>query len=125
LQIKVEPDLFYRACDEMGLAVIQDMPSMTADGRQPNPEQQKEFARQLEIMVNEHKNYPSIVTWVIYNEGWAQLRNGPPWPEEPLTARVRELDPTRLIDSVSGWNDHGFGDFSVRIFRLLYDRKRF
>ena len=26
--IKVEPDLYYRACDEMGLLVMQDMPSM-------------------------------------------------------------------------------------------------
>ncbi len=96
----------------MGLAVIQDMPSMSADGRQPSPDEQAEFGRQLEVMINEHKNYPSIVTWVIYNEGWAQLRN-PPWPEGPLTDKVRELDPTRLIDSTSGWNDHGFGDFSV------------
>ncbi|KAJ3497147.1 hypothetical protein NLG97_g2121 [Lecanicillium saksenae] len=109
--IKVEPDLFYRACDEMGLAVIQDMPSMSADGRMPNADEQSEFGRQLEILINEHKNYPSILIWVIYNEGWAQL-NTPPYPEGALTDRVRKLDPTRLIDSVTGWHDHGFGDFS-------------
>ncbi|TLS21507.1 uncharacterized protein PpBr36_10236 [Pyricularia pennisetigena] len=110
--IKIEPDLFYRACDELGLMVIQDMPSMSADGRQPNDAQQDEFGRQLELMIEEHKSYPSIVTWVIYNEGWAQRRDGPPWPEDRLSQRVRALDPTRLIDAVSGWNDHGFGDFS-------------
>ncbi|KAK5998715.1 Putative beta-glucuronidase-like protein [Cladobotryum mycophilum] len=110
--IKVEPDLFYQACDQMGLLVIQDMPSMTNDGsRPPNPEQQAEFQRQLEILINEHKSYTSIVTWVIYNEGWAQLRN-PPYPEGPLTDIVRKIDPSRLIDSVTGWFDHGFGDFS-------------
>jgi len=35
--IKIEPDLWYRACDEMGLLVIQDMPSLQADGRMPTP----------------------------------------------------------------------------------------
>ncbi|KOS18056.1 Beta-galactosidase [Escovopsis weberi] len=110
--IKVEPDLFYYACDKLGLLVFQDMPSMTNDGnRPPNPGQQAEFQRQLEILINEHKSYPSIVTWVIYNEGWAQLR-GPPYPEEGLTDLVRKIDPTRLIDSVTGWFDRGFGDFS-------------
>ncbi|KAJ4152871.1 hypothetical protein LMH87_009391 [Akanthomyces muscarius] len=109
--IKVEPDLFYRACDEMGLAVIQDMPSMSADGRVPNTDEQAEFRRQLGVLIEEHRNYPSIVTWVIYNEGWAQI-NTPPYPEAELTDMVRKLDPTRLIDSVTGWHDHGFGDFS-------------
>ncbi|GFP53028.1 putative beta-glucuronidase [Trichoderma asperellum] len=110
--IKVEPDLFYRACDEMGLMVIQDMPSLVADGsRPPNPDQQAEFQRQLEILVHEHKNYPSIVTWIIYNEGWGQLP-GPPYPEQSLVEAVRSIDPTRLIDATTGWNDHGFGDYS-------------
>lgn len=49
---------------------------------------------------------------VIYNEGWGQLRSTPP-PEEGLTEVVRNIDPTRLINSVSGWNDHGFGDYHV------------
>lgn len=51
---------------------------------------------------------------MIYNESWGQLR-GPPYPEGKLTEVVRNIDPSRLIDSVTGWNDHGFGDFSVDI----------
>lgn len=33
-------------------------------GLVPNADQQAEFERQIGILVNEHKNYPSIVTWV-------------------------------------------------------------
>ncbi|KAI0407549.1 family 2 glycosyl hydrolase [Xylaria palmicola] len=108
--IKVENDLFYRACDELGVLLIQDMPSMIADsGRPPNAEQQKEWERQLDILIQQHRNYPSIYTWIIYNEGWGQLRNYN--PEAHLTERIRQLDPTRLVDSTSGWNDHGYGDW--------------
>ncbi|KAI7763843.1 hypothetical protein LZL87_006225 [Fusarium oxysporum] len=107
--IKYEPHLFYQACDELGLLVIQDMPSLPADGnRKPNDAEQAEFERQLEILVKQHKSYTSIVTWVIYNEGWGQ-RDGS--PEKSLTELVRKLDKSRLINSISGWNDHGFGDF--------------
>ncbi|KAF4952255.1 hypothetical protein FGADI_6875 [Fusarium gaditjirri] len=107
--IKYEPHLFYKACDELGLLVIQDMPSLPADGnRKPNDAEQAEFERQLEILVKQHRSYTSIVTWVIYNEGWGQ-RNGS--PEKSLTELVRKLDKSRLINSISGWNDHGFGDF--------------
>jgi beta-galactosidase/beta-glucuronidase len=110
--IKVEPDLFYQACDQLGLLVFQDMPSTTADGnRLPNENERKEFRRQFEIMINEHKSYPSIVTWIIFNESWGQKRSAP-WAEEELTQVARDLDPSRLINSVSGWDDHGFGDFS-------------
>lgn len=75
--IKVEPALFYQACDEMGLLVIQDMPSLTPDVRNPedkgncpgsvpvrDPSVQEEFNRQLALMIQQLKNYPSIFTWV-------------------------------------------------------------
>jgi beta-galactosidase/beta-glucuronidase len=75
MQIKIETDLFYQACDELGLLVIQDMPSLRplqsrrdANGNSvtilPNDQQQVEFARQLDVMVNQFKSFPSIVTWV-------------------------------------------------------------
>ncbi|KXG47047.1 Glycoside hydrolase, family 2, immunoglobulin-like beta-sandwich [Penicillium griseofulvum] len=118
--IKVETDLFYRACDELGLLVIQDMPSLRpsqsrrgADGNfhtiLPDEKQQAEFARQLDLLVNQLKSFPSVATWVVYNEAWGQISNN---PEFELTERVRQLDPTRLVDSTSGWDDHGAGDFS-------------
>lgn len=93
------------------------MPSMFPETsrRPPTQEQQAEWERQVEILINEHKNYPSIAAWVIYNEGWGQKME-PPWPEEKIVEKVKRLDPTRLVDATSGWNDHGFGDFSVRAF---------
>lgn len=115
-QIKIEPDLFYYACDRLGLLVYQDMPSMkaTVNVRDdiPTAEDQAEFERQLELMISEHKSHPSIVAWVLYNEGWGQIKLAYQ-PEIELVDRVRKLDPTRLIDATSGWYDHGAGDFSV------------
>ncbi|KAL1840825.1 hypothetical protein VTJ49DRAFT_7724 [Mycothermus thermophilus] len=108
--IKVEPEVFYEACDRMGLLVIQDMPSMRVfDNRRPTDDEQAEFGRQLEVMVRQLRNHPSIAVWVIYNEGWGQITDY--HPEFELTERVKRLDPTRLVDAVTGWHDHGAGDF--------------
>lgn len=46
---------------------------------------------------------------MIYNEGWGQITSY--HPEFALTEVIRTLDPTRLVDAVSGWHDHGAGDF--------------
>lgn len=74
--IKVENALFYQACDEMGLMVIQDMPSLrplqtrilancTVQDILPDDAQQAEFQRQLELLVIQQRSFPSITTWVI------------------------------------------------------------
>lgn len=60
-------------------------------------------------MVEQHRSFPSIYTWVIYNEGWGQLESA---PETYLAPRLLSLDPTRLVNAVSGWTDHGAGDYS-------------
>jgi beta-galactosidase/beta-glucuronidase len=119
--IKVEPALYYKACDEIGLLVIQDMPSLRPDLPNPNdacgtirlsgPSAQAEFNRQLALLVTQLRSYPSIFAWTIYNEEWGQPTSGPPWVEFNLTDMVRSLDPTRLVNAVSGWTDHTAGDF--------------
>lgn len=123
--------------------VIQDMPALRPlqsrtlpnCNRQtilPDSAQQDEFTRQLGLLVDLHKSFPSIATWVciiqiespfkrltscqvIYNEGWGQITSY--YPEFALTDMVKSLDPTRLVDSTTGWYDHGAGDFSVSIPR--------
>lgn len=105
--IKVESDEYYAYTDRQGIMVWQDMPSMPHD-RVPNDDQTNEYNRQSLEIVRTHAFFPSIVTWVIYNEGWGQ-QDGP--IEQGITDQVHETDPTRIIDSVSGWNDHGFGDY--------------
>ncbi|KAK0275242.1 hypothetical protein LTR35_011290 [Friedmanniomyces endolithicus] len=121
--IKVESALYYQACDEMGLLIFQDMPALrplqqhtlancTIVTILPDAAQQAEFTRQLELLVVQQRNFPSIVTYIVYNEGWGQITTY--YPEFGLTDIVKQLDPTRLVDSTSGWYDHGAGDFSVR-----------
>jgi len=109
--IKVENALWYQSCDEMGLLVIQDMPALDQKGALPNATQQAEFESQLKMLIKQLRNYPSIGTWIIYNEGWGQIVDGY-HPEFALTDLVRSMDPTRLIDSTTGWYDHGAGDYS-------------
>ena len=64
----------------MGILIIQDMPSLRPSQTQtldnctevtilPDATQQAEFQRQLELLVTQKRNYPSIVAWVVYNEG--------------------------------------------------------
>ena len=58
-------------------------------------------------------NSPSIVMWVIFNEGWGQFDS------DALAAAVEEIDPTRLIDRASGWHDQGGGP--LRSVHLYFD----
>jgi len=98
--VKVEPKRWYYWCDKLGVLVWQDM----ASGDNATEEAKEQFQRELREMVQEYDNHPSIVTWVIFNEAWGQHDTG------RLTKLVKDWDPTRLIDSASGWDDRGTGD---------------
>jgi Glycosyl hydrolases family 2, sugar binding domain/Glycosyl hydrolases family 2/Glycosyl hydrolases family 2, TIM barrel domain len=98
--VKVEPDRWYYWCDKLGLLVWQDMPSgnnATVDGR-------RDFENELFRMVDGLRNHPSIVTWVLFNEGWGQ------YDTEALARWLKELDPSRLVDDASGWTDMQAGN---------------
>ena len=113
--IKIEPERYYYLCDKLGILVWQDMPSGFMEGQNEAPGDQAEplrrskskeqFELELRRMMNQLHNHPSIVTWVVHNEGWGQYDN------ERLSAWVKGLDPSRVVNAVSGWNDRGAGDF--------------
>ncbi len=98
--VKIEPARWYYWCDKLGLLVWQDMASGSNDGR----EGREQFELELGRMVEAFGSHPSIVMWVIFNEGWGQ------YDTPRLTMWVKELDPTRLVNSASGWADKGVSD---------------
>jgi hypothetical protein len=103
LHMKVEPARWYYWADKLGLLVWQDMPAMR-DGYAPPPADQAQFEIELKEMITERINSPAIVMWMLFNEGWGQY-----YPLQ-LTNLIKSWDPSRLVDSVSGWRDEGVGD---------------
>ena len=107
--VKVEPERWYYWCDKLGLLVWQDMPGGdNGVGRQKDvstkPQAVKDFDAELKAMIDTHYNHPSIVMWVVFNEGWGQH-------ETVRTVEwTKKYDPSRLINPASGWNDFAAGD---------------
>ncbi|MEZ5019547.1 MAG: glycoside hydrolase family 2 TIM barrel-domain containing protein [Bacteroidales bacterium] len=107
--VKVENRRFYYHTDRMGMLVWQDMPSGDEYIWGDRPDISKTdvdsaiFINELTAMILTKFNHPSIVMWVIYNEGWGQYKT----PE--VTDYVMALDTTRLVNSASGWTDRGTG----------------
>lgn len=98
--VKVEPERWYHWCDRLGLLVWQDMPNAgnyTTAGRE-------QFEVELARLIEAREHHPSIIGWVLFNEGWGQ------YDTERLTAEVRHLDPSRLVTGASGWVDADVGD---------------
>ncbi len=114
--IKIEPQLFYYACDRLGIAVFQDMvnngkysflldtalPTVLAKHlpdkwRHRDKETRQNFLTYMESTVSLLRQHPSIVYWTIFNEGWGQFDS------EAAYHRLKALDNTRFIDTASGW----------------------
>jgi len=100
--VKVEPARWYYHADRLGLLVWQDMPS----GANRTPAARAEFGEELQHVVDALKNHPAIVMWVPFNEGWGQHETG------RYTTWLQAYDPSRLVNSASGWTDRGTGDVS-------------
>ncbi|MBS0198069.1 MAG: beta-galactosidase [Planctomycetes bacterium] len=112
--VKVEPDRFYYWCDRLGIMVWQDMPSPFFKGKDENSklpplsdEWKSNFEHELKALIDTHRDHPSIVMWVPFNEGWGQ--NDLEWAKGVVN-QVKHWDPSRLVNCTSGWTDTGNGD---------------
>jgi beta-galactosidase/beta-glucuronidase len=144
--IKIEPRRWYCLCDRLGMLVFQDFVS----GGSPYhnffivtrpivkyelsdtshrflgrflAKSRLQFEKDLTGTYERLKNVPSLCAWTLFNEGWGQFDS------LRLTERLRSLDPSRPIDSASGWFDKKTGDFkSHHVYfvapRLKNDHKR-
>nr|WP_295864693.1 sugar-binding domain-containing protein [uncultured Chitinophaga sp.] len=92
--VKVEPSRWYYHCDKEGILVWQDMVTCannTADAR-------KNFEKENIATVEHCFNHPSIVCWVLFNEGWAR------YDQQRLTEAMKQMDPSRIINGHTGEN---------------------
>ena len=95
--VKVEPDRWYYHCDTLGVLVWQDM----VNPARFNPEalskaSRAQFESEVRDTVTQLYNHPSIVQWVLFNEGWGA------YDQARLSRQIKDLDPFRLLDAHSG-----------------------
>ncbi|MGW5472807.1 LamG-like jellyroll fold domain-containing protein [Streptomyces chartreusis] len=107
--IKVEPARWFYHADKLGLLVWQDFVS----GNITNETGQRAFVDQGREMMREHHNAPSVIGWIVFNEGWGE------WDRTEtgkIAESVKEADPSRVVNAHSGVNccnskgDSGKGD---------------
>ena len=114
--IKLEPAIFYYYCDKYGIAVFQDMINnsdysfirdtaiptvLTKKHKDKNlhrdPLSREAFLHLMHGVANTLYNYPSVLYYTVFNEGWGQFCADDVYDE------LCEIDHTRIIDATSGW----------------------
>lgn len=115
--IKIEPARYYYDADHLGMLIWQDMPSgggedqfVTGTSKSQavlSSDAMAENQNELAAMIGDLRAFPSIVMWVVNNEGWGQ------YDSATLTRYVKGMDPSRLVDADSGWLDVAPGDSDV------------
>ena len=114
--IKVEPELFYYACDRLGMAVFQDMvnngkysffrdtalPTLGFQRRKDHglhrdPRTRAAFSQAMAETVAALEHHPSVCYWTVFNEGWGQFDGTAQYEA------LKKMDPTRFVDTASGW----------------------
>ncbi|TGM78198.1 glycoside hydrolase family 2 [Leptospira mtsangambouensis] len=137
--IKIEPLRWYYHCDRLGVLVWQDfvcgggayetwkvayLPFIgwkTKDTKykflnRTDEAGRTEFISEIDKTVNLLKNTVSLSVWVLFNEGWGQFDS------IQLTEKLKKLDDTRTIDSVSGWYDQGQESSELKSLHLYYQK---
>jgi beta-galactosidase/beta-glucuronidase len=120
--IKVEPARYYYHCDRLGMLVWQDMPSGFNKALRNQPLDEGEPFRlstsreqhelELRRMLGRLHNAPSIVIWVVFNEGWGQYES------KAMAQWVKAIDGSRLVNADSGWLDMNAGElFDIHTYQ--------
>ncbi len=114
--IKIEPACFYEACDRLGMLVFQDMvnngkysflrdtalPTLghvkTDDTKRHVKDEVKAiFEQHMEMTLDYLYNFPCVVYYTIFNEGWGQF------DADIMYDIAKAMDSSRIIDATSGW----------------------
>ncbi len=112
--IKIEPSIFYYACDRLGMLVFQDhvnaggysflrdtvLPTLGIKRhiRVHRSEKMKQAFLAQALSVQDHlRSHPSVLLYTVFNEGWGQF------DADLCYQKLKKDDPTRLFDTTSGW----------------------
>lgn len=102
---KIEDHLLYYLADVMGFYLWSELPSCY----QYSENSKKEIQRDLQIIIDQNYNSPSILTYVIFNESWGipeiSINKEVQEYVKDLTIWVKQYDSTRLVVSNDGWNN--------------------
>ena len=115
--VKVESARWYYHCDKIGIMVWQDMPSGDLGGgrwnTRPGMEEgldkvrteasEKIYRTEWNAIIDYLYNFPCIIVWVPFNEGWGQFKTA------EITSWTMQKDPSRLVNSASGGSFHETG----------------
>lgn len=114
--VKVEPARWYYHCDREGILVWQDMPSGDRspqwqmrtyfDGKEMErtPQSEQNYRKEWKEIMDMCYSFPSIVTWVPFNEAWGQFKT------KEIVEWTKHYDPSRLVNPSSGGNHYHTGD---------------
>lgn len=91
--IKVEPARWYYHADRLGILIWQDF----VNPNQSLPDGAKDaFEMDVKATLKQLHNFPSITTWVIFNERWGS------YDQQRVTEWIKFQDPTRIVNGHSG-----------------------
>ncbi len=100
---KIEDDRFYYFCDVIGLYVWLEMPSFY----EFNDYAMSRFVTEWKEILKTHRHFPSIMTYVIFNESWGigQVLNNKQQQQYTISLYhlTKSFDDTRFIISNDGW----------------------
>lgn len=114
--VKVEPARWYTHCDQLGILVWQDMPSgdktlswqnmqyYEGSELQRSSRSEEIYRKEWKEIIDNLYSYPSIVTWVPFNEAWGQFKT------KEIVEWTKSMDPSRLVNPASGGNHFNTGD---------------